>query len=85
MKIPFSASVRLFLFTGNPPLDELHQNRNTVEWKSCVVESAARSLGTWERVSALLAEPAEAERQLSVAAAEGRIAVAADLVVRSAA
>ena len=47
------------------------------------VEPAARSLGTWERVGALLAEPAEAERQLSVAAADGRVAVAADLVARS--
>ena len=49
------------------------------------VESAARSLGTWDHVAELLAGPAEAERQLVVVAAEGRVAVAADLVSRSAA
>lgn len=47
------------------------------------VERSARSLGSWERIGELLAAPAEAERQLAVAAAEGRVAVAADLVARS--
>lgn len=49
------------------------------------VEPAARNLGTWEWVAELLAAPAEADRQLAIAAGEGRVAVAADLVARSAA
>ena len=47
------------------------------------VEQAARTLGTWECIGKFLAEPSEADRQLAVAAAEGRVAVAADLVARS--
>jgi carboxylate-amine ligase len=48
-----------------------------------LVEPAARQLGTWELVQSLH-EPPEAQRQLEVGAAEGLVAVAADLVARSA-
>ena len=48
------------------------------------VEPAARELGTWELVEGLR-EPVEALRQLEVGRRDGREAVAADLVRRSAA
>jgi carboxylate-amine ligase len=47
-------------------------------------EPAARELGTWELVETLR-EPPEAHRQLEVGRREGLVAVAADLVRRSAA
>jgi carboxylate-amine ligase len=47
-----------------------------------LVEPAARELGTRELVE-LLREPPEAHRQLEVGAADGLVAVAADLVARS--
>ena len=46
-------------------------------------EPQARRLGTWAVVERLLAEPAEAERQLEVGRRDGLRAVAADLVART--
>jgi carboxylate-amine ligase len=46
-------------------------------------EPAARRLGTWEDVEALLAAPAEAERQLAIGRDGALREVAADLVARS--
>jgi glutamate---cysteine ligase / carboxylate-amine ligase len=48
-----------------------------------LVEPAARELGTWELVE-LLRSPPEAHRQLEVGGSDGLVAVAADLVDRSA-
>ena len=48
-----------------------------------LVEPAARELGTWELVE-LLRDPPEAWRQLEVGARAGLVAVAADLVLRTA-
>jgi carboxylate-amine ligase len=61
--------------TGEVPPDGLR----------AAVEPAARRLGTWEQVEALLSAPAEAERQLAVGRAEDLRAVATDLVARTAA
>jgi carboxylate-amine ligase len=58
---------------GGLPLDGLR----------AAVEPAARRLGTWEQVEALLAAPAEADRQLEIGRAGGLDDVASDLVART--
>ena len=55
-----------------------------VDGLSAAAEPGARRLCTWELVEALLAAPAEAERQLAVGRADGVRAVAADVVARTA-
>lgn len=57
--------------------------RAPVEELLALVEPAARELGTWDDVESLR-EPPEAHRQLAVGTADGLVAVAADLVSRSA-